>query len=54
MEPLTGLKASWPSFDPAMVSQAMAASRWGAPTGRTKESDRNWKLPAVPGTGAQP
>ncbi|MCK7527085.1 MAG: hypothetical protein MZV64_60490 [Ignavibacteriales bacterium] len=37
MEPLTGLNASWPSFEPAIFSQAMAASASGAPTASTKE-----------------
>jgi hypothetical protein len=54
MEPFTGLNASCPSFEPATVNQAMAASRSGAPFARPKESDRNWKLPPVPGTGTQP
>src|SRR3990170_3922105 len=54
MEPLIGLKASCPSLEPATVSQAVAASRWGTPTGSTKLSDRNWKTPVEPGAGAQP
>ena len=54
MEPLTGLNASCPSLEPAIFSQAVAASGSGAPTARTKESERNWKTPSLPGVGAQP
>src|SRR5512138_844872 len=53
IEPLSGLKASWPSFEAATVSQSMVPSGFLLPTGRTKLSARKTKMPWVPGGDVQ-
>ena len=51
MEPLTVLKAIWPSLEERALSQFLAPPGCLAPSGRVKESARKSKTPSVPGTG---
>ncbi len=51
MEPLTVLKATWPSLEEMQLSQFLAPPGCLAFSGRVKESARKSKMPLVPGTG---
>ena len=51
IEPLSGLKASCPSTEPASFSQSSAFWRFLAPLGSANVSDSASKMPLVPGAG---